>query len=293
MPSMTANKNYSNEEYVGNYKNIAIQHMMAHKIPASITMAQAILESGSGNSPLAKKGNNHFGIKCHDWTGEKMYMDDDQKDDCFRVYATAEESYVDHSLFLTTKKRYASLFTLKSDDYKAWANGLKEAGYATNPKYAQMLIELIERMKLNELDQSNSLQSAPAVAKIKDKNEKENKSTLKTSRKALKHENRVLYIVAKKGDTYYRIAQEFEMGLWQLYAYNDFDDKKDCLKEGDIVYLQPKKAKGRQDFIVVEKAMSLNEIAQKEAVKVKKLMKRNHIENPNEIRQVGEKIILR
>ena len=131
-------------DYVEQWKSVAIQQMKEHKIPASITLAQGILESASGNSDLAVKGKNHFGIKCHGWTGEKMYMDDDAEGECFRVYSSANESYTDHSLFLNKYDRYAFLFDLELSDYKEWAHGLKKAGYATNPQYPQLLINLIE-----------------------------------------------------------------------------------------------------------------------------------------------------
>jgi len=131
-----AQKRMSTEAYIATYKDIAIEKMKEYKIPASITLAQGILESGSGNSKLATEGNNHFGIKCHkDWTGKKIYVDDDELHECFRKYKKAEDSYRDHSLFLTQRGRYSFLFDLDITDYKAWAKGLKQAGYATNPKY--------------------------------------------------------------------------------------------------------------------------------------------------------------
>ncbi len=156
-----ADTQLAKEEYVNTFRHVAIQQMIDNKIPASITIAQGILESASGNSPLAKKGNNHFGIKCHDWTGEKMYMDDDAAGECFRVYSNADESYMDHSKFLIGRNRYSKLFTFDIMDYKAWASGLKEAGYATNPKYPDMLIELIENLKLTDLD----LMGSPSINK--------------------------------------------------------------------------------------------------------------------------------
>jgi len=135
----------SREEYIDLYKDVAISEMRQYKIPASITLAQGILESGCGGSVLAIEANNHFGIKCHkEWTGGRFYYDDDEKNECFRVYADARESYHDHSLFLTTRERYNNLFTLKITDYKGWAHGLKSAGYATNPQYAPLLIKIIE-----------------------------------------------------------------------------------------------------------------------------------------------------
>jgi flagellum-specific peptidoglycan hydrolase FlgJ len=143
------------EAYIQKWKAECLQQMEQYGIPASITMAQGILESGAGTSDLATAANNHFGIKCHkDWTGKKFYKDDDQKDECFRVYEHAEASFEDHSLFLK-RDRYASLFELKPTDYKGWAQGLKQCGYATNPKYPQLLIELIEKHRLHELDQGS------------------------------------------------------------------------------------------------------------------------------------------
>ncbi|MBR1626790.1 MAG: glucosaminidase domain-containing protein [Bacteroidales bacterium] len=139
------NKNTVTEDYITRYRDIAINNEKEYKIPACITLAQGIIESGSGRSTLAKESNNHFGIKCHsDWQGKRMYKDDDKKDDCFRVYDSPEESFSDHSIFLTKGKRYAFLFDLSIDDYKGWANGLKKAGYATNPKYPELLIGVIE-----------------------------------------------------------------------------------------------------------------------------------------------------
>ena len=145
-------KKLSRSDYVEQWKSEAIQQMQEHNIPASITLAQGILESGSGNSELAVKGKNHFGIKCHGWTGKKMYMDDDAKGECFRVYKSASESYKDHSLFLNKYDRYAFLFDLEVTDYKGWAKGLKKAGYATNPQYPQLLIKLIEDLDLSQYD---------------------------------------------------------------------------------------------------------------------------------------------
>ena len=147
------------EVYIQNWKKECVEQMEKHGIPASITMAQGILESASGTSDLATKANNHFGIKCHnEWTGDKFFKDDDKKDECFRVYKNAQASFEDHSIFLK-KTRYATLFDLAITDYKGWANGLKQCGYATNPKYPQLLIELIERYRLYELDETKKVVS--------------------------------------------------------------------------------------------------------------------------------------
>lgn len=150
-----ATKTYASatEEYIDIYKNIAKTEMELYGIPASITLAQGILESGSGRGRLSVEANNHFGIKCHEWTGNKIYHDDDKLQECFRKYNDAKYSFRDHSLFLTERKRYAGLFNLKQHDYKAWAKGLKAAGYATDRKYPQKLISLIERYKLYEYDE--------------------------------------------------------------------------------------------------------------------------------------------
>ena len=279
--SLNASSNLSRKEYVSVYEKTAIQQMNQYKIPASITMAQGILESGSGNSTLAKTANNHFGIKCHtDWKGEKVYFDDDAKNECFRSYSKVEDSYIDHSIFLITRKRYESLFSLPISDYKAWSHGLKAAGYATNPKYAEELIKLIEELELYKLD---GLSIAPIST---------NQPLLFTIKKT--HENKVDYIITKKGDSFYQISKKYGLTLSQLHAYNDFNPEKDILEEGDIVYLEPKRYYSRtKDTILLERTMSLREISQKEAVKLKKLMRKNQISSPDEQLPKGEKIFLR
>lgn len=164
-------KNYTRQEYIEKYKELAVKQMRKHKIPASITLAQACLESSNGNSELARKANNHFGIKCHNgWEGKGYKHDDDRKGECFRKYNSAEDSFTDHSIFLKSGSRYNSLFDLKITDYKAWAHGLKAAGYATNPKYAQMLINIIEEYRLYELDSSRwNDKAAKKAARIEKK----------------------------------------------------------------------------------------------------------------------------
>ena len=181
------------EDYIDYYSAIAIDEMREYKIPASITLAQGILESGSGKGMLAINGNNHFGIKCHDWSGPKIYHDDDEKQECFRKYSSPEFSFRDHSIFLTGRDRYSSLFKLKRDDYKSWAKGLKKAGYATDKKYAQKLIDLIERYELYQYDN--------VVLKKKKFKEK-------------------LYKV-KKGDTLYSISKKFKISVDSLMQLNN------------------------------------------------------------------------
>lgn len=281
-------KQFSKKEYIDLWRTTAVQQMIQHQIPASITLAQGILESASGNSILAREGKNHFGIKCHDWDGKTMYMDDDKKGECFRVYESAEESYVDHSEFLKNRKRYANLFTLETTDYKSWAKGLKEAGYATNPKYPELLIDLIEDLKLYELDKIGIQNNEVAPDLVAS-------STLASESKhtVMMHENKVKYIVAKKGDTFYRISKEFGLGLWQLYKYNDFGPRKDVLVEGDIVYIHPKRNKSKEKSVKLTKAMSLREISQLEGVKLNALMKNNENSSADEILPMGEKVTLR
>ncbi len=278
-------KKISKEEYVNSWKQTAIEQMMTSKIPASITLAQGILESANGNSDLAVNGKNHFGIKCSDWKGEKMFLNDDAENECFRVYANAEDSYFDHSKFITSKTRYSKLFLLDQMDYKGWAKELKNAGYATNPKYPELLIEIIEDLKLNELDQKGNSMPKMNVDLTVSFN----------SHTVLIHQNKVKYILAKKGDTFYKISKEFDLGLWQLYKYNDFDSKKDMLEAGDIIYLQPKRkhSKSEQKTIKITDSISLRQISQKEAIQLEKLMKVNNNLLPDELIKKGELITLK
>ena len=178
------------EDYVKYYSNIAMDEMVQFGIPASITLAQGILESGAGKGRLAVQANNHFGIKCHDWNGKKIYHDDDEEQECFRKYDNPEYSYRDHSIFLTNRGRYSFLFDLKRDDYKQWAKGLKKAGYATDPKYPQKLIDLIERYELYKYDNI-----------------------------VLKKKNRQYKV--RRGDTLYSISEKFNMSVSSIKRLNN------------------------------------------------------------------------
>lgn len=177
------NNSNPTQDYINRYAEIAIEQEKEYGIPACITLAQGILESGSGRSRLATEANNHFGIKCHnDWKGKKIYKDDDKKNECFRVYENPEQSYIDHSLFLVGKKRYADLFKLKITDYKGWAKGLKQAGYATNPKYPQLLIDIIELYDLADISKTykNETKKEKNDSSFeKNETKKENKEDLK------------------------------------------------------------------------------------------------------------------
>ena len=193
------------EDYVKFYSNIAMDEMIQFGIPASITLAQGILESGAGKGRLAVQANNHFGIKCHDWNGKKIYHDDDEEQECFRKYDNPEYSYRDHSLFLTNRGRYSFLFDLKKDDYKQWAKGLKKAGYATDPKYPQKLIDLIQRYQLYKYDN--------IVLKKKNKPYK-----------------------VKKGDTLFSISEKFNMPIDAIIELNDL--KGNNLSIGQVIMIK-------------------------------------------------------
>lgn len=271
-----AERRYSRKEYVERWKDEAIAQMNNHGVPASITLAQGILESADGNSPLAKYANNHFGIKCHEWTGETFIQDDDRSNECFRKYENAEESYTDHSLFLKNRDRYSDLFLLATTDYKGWAHGLKKAGYATNPQYAYLLIQVIEENDLHRYDKELTFAHKNIKPKV----------TAVTSVGFKKHEvkvhdNNIRFIVAKKGDTPYKIAKEFDMGLWQIYKYNDLNHTEK-IEEGDIVYLQPKRNKAKFEFHVAEDGDTMKKISQKYGIKLKKLYQRNDMARGSE-----------
>lgn len=268
-------------QYKENYKGLAIKQKQLYNIPASITIAQGILESGSGNSELAKKHNNHFGIKCHsDWSGEKAFFNDDKENECFRSYKKVEDSYLDHSLFLSKHARYKSLFELNTTDYKAWAHGLKSAGYATNPNYASSLINIIEELKLYELDVLTP-QIKPIIG-----NSFEAEIEV--------HENKVIFVKSKKGDSYYKISKRHGITLHQLHKYNEKYLSMDILEEGTSIYLAPRRNHSRvKKYLVLDLPMTLREIAQKEAVKLKPLMRKNEIYSPDEKLPIGEKIFLR
>lgn len=270
-------------EYVENYNSYAIENMRIYKIPASITLAQGILESGSGQSELARKSNNHFGIKCGSyWTGGKTYHDDDAKNECFRTYNSVLESYNDHSAFLTKNKRYSDLFLLNMNDYKAWAKGLSKAGYATNPNYASRIISIIEDLKLYTFD--------------------EEINTPKPIREYISSQSRIVQTVndlnivkVKEGDTYYKLAKRFGLTLRQIHKYNNTKQyNQEILKTDDIVYLEPKRFRSKHNkFIILSENSSPIEISQLHGVRLNSLMRKNHFPSPDEQLRKGEKVFLR
>ena len=211
------------ESYIERYKNIAITEMNGSGIPASITLAQGILESGSGNSKLAKEANNHFGIKCAtEWKGETILQDDDNKDDCFRVYKSPEESFRDHTEFLK-RKRYASLFELDKNDYRGWANGLKTAGYATNPRYAELLISLVERYDLSRFDRiENEREKTIRENKVM----KEIAINIPTEKKQETVKSPVVMKIyeVRSGDTLTSVSKQFSLSEADLKALNGLEN---------------------------------------------------------------------
>jgi len=282
------NERITRSNYIQKWKDVAIQNMQEHNIPASITLAQAILESGDGNSDLAKMSNNHFGIKCHEWRGERVYYDDDKKGECFRKYKNASESFEDHSDFLK-RKRYASLFELDIKNYKGWARGLKKCGYATNPAYAKLLIDLIEKNELYKYDEEFEKGKKEFLAKTEVKKEEKNIKPLRkngrsiptsivlsTSRKVDVSENRIKYILAKEGDTAETIAAEMDLPVWTLRKYNDLF-KNSTLSEGELIYLQPKRTKSNQAKHTVQSGESMRSISQRFGIRLKSLHKKNGI----------------
>ena len=313
------------QAYIKKYKPAAINEMKLYRIPASITLAQGLHESGAGKSTLAIATNNHFGIKCQkEWTGEKYYYDDDEKNECFRAYKSVEESYRDHSLFLATRQRYASLFLLPLTDYKAWAKGLKQAGYATNPEYAGILIRIIENNQLYLLDDTLAIQEVAAVTKPAITEQPVltpgNDEIIRSGQ--IKHPGRILFnpnyrfpsptgfdflytsdkgrkvyqnysvpfIFASKGDTWFSIAKEFEIYGFQIYKQNDLKED-DQIIPGQMLYLEPKKKKNKERTYIVKNGDSLYSVSQEKCIKLALLLKYNHL-NPGDEPMAGYQLKL-
>lgn len=280
----------SRSEYIATYSDIAIEEMIRTGVPASVKMAQAIFESGDGNSTLATRANNHFGIKCHDWSGRRIYHDDDERNECFRRYSHVEESFRDHSDFLTGRTRYAALFSLDQDDYKGWARGLKASGYATNPSYDRLLIRIIEENELYKLDAGNRIRKNarpdPLLAGKPVNKEPAVKNTTLTR-------NRIKYVIAAEGDSYESITRENGLMNWELSRYNDIPaDTR--LNAGDIIYLQPKRNKAERgnETHVVKEGETMLYISQLYGVKLDRLLRMN-LMNDDQEPEPGMTIYLR
>lgn len=287
------NKRITRSEYIERYKNEAIKEMQRSGVPASITLAQGILESGDGNSLLAKNANNHFGIKCHsDWEGKTFHKDDDAKNECFRKYNSVLESYHDHSEFLK-KKRYAALFELDITDYKAWAKGLKDAGYATNPKYPELLIGIIEQNELYQFDQLGLKIFASKTKKTKSSDSNKNSSKVGKigTLKIKTHLNNIKYIELEPGYSLESLADELNMAPWQFRKYNDLE-KEESLKSEGTLFLQPKRNKAKENYHIVENGETMWDISQKHGIKLTKLLKKNRMKQGEEAK-VGQKLSLR
>lgn len=280
---MKWNQNY--QLYINQYKDLAIREMLQYRIPASITLAQAVFESGAGRSRLAMLGNNHFGIKCHDWTGRTIAEDDDALGECFRAYDHPLQSFEDHSKFLVNSSRYRKLFSLSMEDYRGWAHGLKACGYATNPLYAHKLIELIELYKLYVYDSARSYDHAMV--------EYSGNQTVVNQAKPL-HPiaifNKNYYIRARRGDTFKLIGEEIGVSYKKIAKYNERDND-DTLTEGEIIFLKKKRKKAPKAFKnrphVVKDGESLYIIAQIYGMRLSSLYKLNDF-TPDHTIHVGD-----
>lgn len=294
------------EQYINQYKELAIKEMQLYGIPASIKLAQAVLESGAGRGELAQKARNHFGIKCKgDWKGDSYFKDDDLPKECFKKYKDVESSFRDHSVFLTTRDRYKHLFRLPLTDYKAWARGLKDAGYATNPTYAERLIKIIEDHQLYLLDQGapwppTKEEPAPEPAPMAVKTDTlpaqvtvfhpEVVSTTKAGRQIFKN-NGVKFIITEPNDNIVDLAREFDLYTWQIYEYNDIP-KDETIRPGQIIYLGKKKRKAEEDFYVVKPGETMHSISQKFGIRLSRLYDLNRM-NPGTQPAPGDTLWMR
>jgi LysM repeat protein len=322
--AITGHAQYNEQDirdYIEQYADVAVQKMSEYKIPASITIAQGIFESACGKSRLATEGNNHFGIKCHsEWTGDTILIDDDELQECFRRYASVSESYNDHSLFLTSRKRYSNLFELDIMDYKSWARTLKQDGYATNPQYADRLISLIERFNIARLDtlyqqrygDSTLLaQNRPTEQTSKPAAQTASQSSTDTQgtkvftaigsefpsdqspftyRKVFKNNN-TYFVIAEKGDTYEKIAQDILVISDNLRKFNDASATDEPM-ENEIVYVEAKARSNPMRIHTVQAGETLRYISQRYGVQLRYILKYNMLEE-NSVIHPGDQILLR
>lgn len=276
--------NSAYQAYIDQYKDLAIEQMLHYNIPASITLAQGLLESAAGRSDLTRSGNNHFGIKCHGWTGRRTYHNDDAVGECFRAYDNARQSYEDHSRFLATQSRYARLFDLKRTDYKGWAHGLKRCGYATNPQYATKLIQIIQLYGLDNYDRATTYDRFMA------RHSSEDRPAPDGSFHVIKAYNRNYYVIARKGDTFASLADELGISSRKLAKYNE-RNRKEQLAPGDVVYLKKKQKRAAKEYRrkphIVRAGESMYSIAQRYGIRLKSLYDKNNL-SPNYQIQVGD-----
>lgn len=298
-------------DYINTYKELAIREMQRSGVPASITLAQGIHETQAGKSDLVLKSNNHFGIKCRaEWTGDKVYHDDDAKGECFRSYSSAADSYADHSDFLRKGTRYAFLFQIDPTDYSSWAWGLKKAGYATNSKYPQILIKYIEDYNLQQY-------TLIAMGKMSPKDEVlvgggkplsdraitttvavREASVQPVAKPAVQYPvgeftiNRTRVVFAKSGASLLGIAKEFDISLKHLLDFNELDENDDILKQDQLVFLQRKRKVGSNEFHEVQPGETLYDICQSEGIRLESLIEYNRLDNDQQVPAAGEKLYL-
>lgn len=289
------------QQYVEKFKDLAISEMHRTGVPASIKLAQGILESESGNGNLVKRSNNHFGIKCKSyWEGEKVYHDDDERGECFRKYDDPKDSYRDHSDFLRGSERYASLFKLKKTDYKGWAHGLKKAGYATNPRYAQILIWQIDKYNLHQYDlmpdNSSNLAAnedapapdAPTIPVVQVSNEVKNDAY---DLNAVTKRNGLKAIYATAGTSLLAIATKHDIPLSRLLEFNDMSEDG-LLEDDEWIYLERKNKMASQEFHIAEEGDTYYYISQSHGVQYSKLIEYNGVKD-DEYLSAGQKVWLR
>lgn len=299
-------------DYIQRYKGLAMSEMKRSGVPASITLAQGMLESDYGRSSLARMANNHFGIKCHnDWKGQTMRQHDDRRNECFRKYQKAEDSFYDHSDFLRSTSRYSFLFDLDPKNYKAWAHGLRKAGYATNPDYANLLIRKIEENKLYTYDDSHTGSVSGPRQETRTRQIPEKTSTASSRNNdasqegtvtfgavmarvpGIQENNKLQYIIVREGDTREKIEKEFQMLKWELPRYNEL--KPDFVPiTGQILYLQPKrdKAEAGKEFHVAAEGETMYKISQIYGIQLGYLLEMNRMQEGSEP-VPGQKIWLR
>lgn len=278
--------NSAYQAYIDQYKDLAIEQMLKYNIPASITLSQGLLESGAGRSWLTKSSNNHFGIKCHGWTGRRVFHDDDERGECFRAYDNPRQSFEDHSRFLATQSRYAQLFNYSRTDYKSWARGLKHCGYATNPQYASKLIQIIELYNLNQYDKAKKFDQFMV------KHSTEDGVAPDGNFHVIKAYNKNYYVIARKGDSFQSLSKELCIGKRKLAKYNERSYKEE-LAAGDVIYLKKKRKKATKENKnrphIVQNGESMYLISQKYGIRLSSLYKKNHLSPDYQIK-VGDKL---
>lgn len=286
------------QAYIKKYSALAVEEMYRTGVPASITLAQGLLESGNGLSRLATEGNNHFGIKCHNtWKGAKVYHDDDEKGECFRKYDSPEESFRDHSDFLRYRDRYKFLFDLELTDYKGWAYGLRKAGYATDPKYPEKLIRLIEDHSLYIYDsqkpEQKTFHEEPVIPEPPAQIEQAKPLTGRQREvfsfalsRQMYSQNGVPFVYATEGETYEDIARANRLFVKEILKFNDLKEPRE-LKAGEVVYLQKKKKRAQKglDKFVSEGETGLWEISQRFAVRIDNICRLNGISRDHVLRE--------